>query len=66
MAAYNTITKIFVVDSQDVRADSVAGSAAKLINDYIQALDSTTGTIVNVTANAIGNNTTRVQIIHLG
>ena len=65
MAAYNTVTKIFIVDSTDVTADSATG-AAKTINDYIQTLDSTTGAILSITSNSVSNTKTRVQIIHLG
>mgnify|MGYP001222962017 CR=1 FL=1 len=66
MAAYNTVTKIFVVSSTDVQSDSTAGSAAKTINDYIQTLDSTTNAIVSITSSPVSNTLTRVQIIHLG
>jgi hypothetical protein len=66
MAAYNTITKILVVDSRDDRADSVSGSSAKTINDYIQTLDSTTNQIISINTSPLTSQLTRVQIVHLG
>ena len=39
MAAYDTRVKIFISSKANADADSVAGSYAKEINDYIQTLD---------------------------
>ena len=49
MANYNTTTKIIINDVTS-RADSVSGSLAKEINDYVQTLDDSSGAIVDIKA----------------
>ena len=65
MAAYNTTTKIFILDV-DSDADSVTGSAAKTINDYWQTLDATTGQVQQMNTVPLGNGKIMVIIVHLG
>lgn len=64
MAAYSVTTKILIVDSNNTAADSVTGSAAKAISDYIETLDSTTGAIYFLTITPISNSRVHVCIVH--
>lgn len=53
MTVYSTVTKIMNV-AIDEAADSVAGSAAKEINDYIESLDSTNSPIISISHSSAG------------
>ena len=53
MAAYNTRFKVIVNDT-NVAADTVAGSWAKEVNDYVQTLDATTGEILQMGSFPLG------------
>ena len=65
MANYNTRTKVFVLDVTSA-ADTVTGSLAKVVNDYIQTLDSTTGAIQEMGMVPFGSSKIFVWIVHLG
>jgi|ETN02SMinimDraft_2_1059926.scaffolds.fasta_scaffold109830_2 hypothetical protein len=66
MANYNTRVKTFFLDSSDL-ADTVAGSLAKVVNDYVQTLDDTTGTVLQMGMVPLGaGSRIMVWILHLG
>ena len=62
MANYAVITKVIMGDAGDTRADTVAGSLAKAISDYLETVD-TGKTIRGITQSAHGQKVT-VIIIH--
>lgn len=64
MAAYAVTTKILLVDSNDSAADSVTGSAAKTVSDYIETLDLTTNAIYYFTVTPVSNSKVQVMIVH--
>ena len=65
MANYNTTTKIIINDVTS-RADSVSGSLAKEINDYVQTLDDSSGAIVDIKAVMIDRSRIAYIILHKG
>lgn len=62
MTNFNVTTKILVVESQDVTADTSTGSA-KTISDYIDSI-ANTKTIRSIFAVPISNTMMSVVIIH--
>ena len=66
MAAYDTRVKIFISSKANADADSVAGSYAKEINDYIQTLDDGTGTILQMNTVELLNGSMMTILVHLG
>jgi|14BtaG_2_1085337.scaffolds.fasta_scaffold01627_8 D-lyxose ketol-isomerase len=72
MAAYNTITKIFVGEVSSTEDSTIDNSLAKTINDYIETLDDGTGAIISMSSTAYGGtsnvNTGRlfVTLVHKG
>jgi|TARA_R100000656_G_scaffold43027_1_gene35493 hypothetical protein len=67
MAAYNTITKIIVGQIPSGTEDSgTAGTLSKLINDFWQTLDSSSGAVQSMTAVQIAPYTVAVIIVYLG
>ena len=66
MAAYNTRVKIFISSKANTDADSVAGSYAKEINDYIQTLDDGTGTVLQMNTVELLNGSIMTILVHLG
>ena len=65
MANYNTTTKVIINDISP-KADSVSGSLAKEINDYIQGLDDSSGAIVDIKAVKLDNSRIAYIIVHKG
>ena len=70
MAAYNTITKVIRGTISGTEDSGTAASFAKAVNDYVQTLDSTSGTIVTMSTSVGGGsngvNTLVATIVHLG
>jgi len=66
MAAYNTRVKIFISSKANADADSVVGSYAKEINDYIQTLDDGTGTVLQMNTVELLNGSIMTILVHLG
>ena len=65
MANYNTTTKVIINDISP-KADSVSGSLAKEINDYIQGLDDSSGAIVDIQAVKLDRSRLAYIIVHKG
>jgi hypothetical protein len=65
MANYNVVTKI-IIGTLSPDADSVSGSLAKEITDYIQTLDDSTGAIVNIQAVELDRGRIAYIIVHKG
>ena len=65
MAAYNTRTKIWILNV-DASLDTVTNSTAKTINDYVQTLDETTGQILFFEIVPVSNTKVMVTMIHKG
>ena len=65
MAAYNTTTKVIIADLTD-ESDQTADSLAKRVNDYIQTLDDTTNTIIDIQSTMVNNGVIAYIIVHKG
>lgn len=63
MANYNVTTKVFIVDSNDARIDSVTGSTAKAISDYLESVDNSK-VIRAIEITPVSNAQMNVLIIH--
>lgn len=63
MVNFAVITKILIVDSNDSRLDSVTGSAAKAISDYLETVDNTK-VIRAIEVSQISNTQAQIVIIH--
>lgn len=48
MASYAVITKVIIHSKVSADADSVAGSYAKEVSDYIESIDSTSQAIISM------------------
>ena len=66
MAAYNTRVKIFISSKANADADTVSGSYAKELNDFIQTLDSSTGTIQQMNTVELQNGSIMTILVYLG
>ena len=67
MAAYNTLTKIIVGTVPSGTEDSgTTGTLAEKINTFWQTLDSSSGTVQNMTSVNLGGHTVAVIIVYLG
>ena len=66
MAAYNTRVKIFIDSKANADADTVSGSYAKQLNDFIQTLDSSTGTIQQMNTVELQNGSIMTILVYLG
>ena len=65
MADYNTTTKVIITEIND-DSDQVAGSLAKVVNDYIQTLDKDSNTILWVETCMIDRTRLAYIIVHEG
>lgn len=65
MAAYNVVTKI-IIGNLSPDADTVTGSLAKEITDYIETLDDTSGAIVDIQAVELYRGRIAYIIVHKG
>jgi hypothetical protein len=65
MAVYNVVTKI-IIGNLSPDADSVSGSLAKEITDYIETLDDTSGTIIDIQAVELDRGRIAYIIVHKG
>jgi len=65
MAAYNVVTKI-IIGNLSPDADTVTGSLAKEITDYIETLDDTSGAIVDIQAVELDKGRIAYIIVHKG
>jgi hypothetical protein len=65
MAAYNVVTKI-IIGNLSPDADTVTGSLAKEITDYIETLDDTSGAIVDIQAVELDRGRIAYIIVHKG
>tara|TARA_Y100001951_G_C11064963_1_gene142915 strand:- start:319 stop:519 length:201 start_codon:yes stop_codon:yes gene_type:complete len=66
MAAYNTRVKIFISSKANADADTVAGSYAKELNDFIQSLDSSSGEIQQMNTVELQNGSIMTILVYLG
>jgi len=65
MANYNVVTKI-IIGNLSPDADSVSGSLAKEITDYIETLDDSTGAIIDIQAVELDRGRIAYIIVHNG
>lgn len=65
MATYNVVTKI-IIGNLSPDADTVTGSLAKEITDYIETLDDTSGAIVDIQAVELDRGRIAYIIVHKG
>lgn len=65
MANYNVVTKI-IIGNLSPDADSVSGSLAKEITDYIETLDDTSGAIIDIQAVELDRGRIAYIIVHKG
>jgi hypothetical protein len=65
MANYNVVTKI-IIGNLSPDADSVSGSLAKEITDYIETLDDSSGAIVDIQAVELDRGRIAYIIVHKG
>jgi hypothetical protein len=65
MADYNVVTKI-IIGNLSPDADSVSGSLAKEITDYIETLDDSTGAIIDIQAVELDRGRIAYIIVHKG
>lgn len=65
MAAYNVVTKI-IIGNLSPDADTVTGSLAKEITDYIETLDDTSGAIIDIQAVELDRGRIAYIIVHKG
>lgn len=65
MAYYNVVTKI-IIGNLSPDADSVSGSLAKEITDYIETLDDSTGAIIDIQAVELDRGRIAYIIVHKG
>jgi hypothetical protein len=65
MANYNVVTKI-IIGNLSPDADSVSGSLAKEITDYIETLDDSTGAIIDIQATELDRGRIAYIIVHKG
>jgi hypothetical protein len=65
MANYNVVTKI-IIGNLSPDADSVSGSLAKEITDYIETLDDSTGAIIDIQAVELDRGRIAYIIVHKG
>lgn len=65
MATYNVVTKI-IIGNLSPDADTVTGSLAKEITDYIETLDDTSGAIVDIQAVELDKGRIAYIIVHKG
>ena len=65
MAVYNVVTKI-IIGNLSPDADSVSGSLAKEITDYIETLDDSTGAIIDIQATELDRGRIAYIIVHKG
>ena len=67
MAKYAVTTKVILHNGPNDDADTVAGSYAKKVSDYIETLDSTTQAIISVeSVPLVKSNLIMTVIIHNG
>lgn len=65
MATYNVVTKI-IIGNLSPDADTVTGSLAKEITDYIETLDDTSGAIIDIQAVELDRGRIAYIIVHKG
>ena len=65
MATYNVVTKI-IIGNLSPDADTVTGSLAKEITDYIETLDDTSGAIIDIQAVELDKGRIAYIIVHKG
>ena len=65
MANYNVVTKI-IIGNLSPDADSVSGSLAKEITDYIETLDDSTGAIIDIQSVELDMSRIAYIIVHKG
>lgn len=64
MANYAVITKVIIHNKISGDADTVEGSYAKKVSDYIESLDSTTNAIISIHSIQLSSGHIMTVIVH--